>query len=176
MRQRGRSERIRLSVVRALPPQTLDFFEQAPLRVSESATIAAPPLRVFAAFADAPSWPRWFPLMHTAKWVTEEIERVGAEREVGLYGLGNYVERFLAWEPGKRFTFTMISSSSPLATALAEDFQMSPVRDGAATRLAWTLAAEPTLLGRLLRPGLEVTMRKVFLRSGKQLEKHLGVR
>ena len=73
--------------------------------------------------------------MHTAKWVSSEIECVGAEREVGLYGLGNYVERFLAWEPGQRFAFTMTESSSPLANAIAEDFKMSPVRDGAATRI-----------------------------------------
>lgn len=144
--------------------------------MSEAATISAPPLRVFAAFADAPSWPRWFPLMHTARWVSKDIECVGAEREVGLYGLGNYVERFLAWDPGKRFAFTMTQSSSPLAAAIAEDFQMTPVRDGAATRLAWTLAAEPTLVGKALRVGLELTMRQVFLRSGKALEKHLGVR
>jgi uncharacterized protein YndB with AHSA1/START domain len=162
--------------VRPLPPQTLDFFERAPLRVTESATIAAPPLRVFSAFADAPSWPKWFPLMHTAKWVSKEIECVGAEREVALYGLGSYVERFLAWEPGKRFAFTMTASSSPLADAIAEDFKMSPVRDGAATRIAWTLAADPTRVGRALRFGLEATMRQVFLRSGKQLEKYLSAR
>jgi len=162
--------------VHPLPPQDLGFFEAAPLRISESATIAAPPLRVFAAFADVSSWPKWFPLMHSARWVSDEIERVGAEREVKLYGLGNYVERFLAWEPGERFAFTMTESSSPLAAALGEDFRMSPVRDGAATRLAWTLAAEPTLIGKVLRLGLEATMRRVFLRSGKQLEAYLAGR
>lgn len=156
-----------------LPPQTLDFFETAPLRVSESATIAAPPPRVFAALADTASWTKWFPLMHAAKWVSRDIEQVGAEREVRLYGLGNYVERFIAWEPGARFSFTMTSSSSPLAQALAEDFKMSPVRDGAATRIDWTLAAEPTLVGKALRFGLELTMRRVFLRSGKRLEAYV---
>jgi len=159
--------------VHDLSPQALDFFENAPLRVSESATITAPPLRVFAAFADAASWPKWFPLMYSARWISPDIERVGAEREVRLHGLGKYVERFIAWEPGARFSFTMTSSSSPLAHALAEDFKMAPARDGAATRIDWTLAADPTLVGKVFRFGLEVTMRRVFLRSGKQLEAYL---
>lgn len=160
----------------ALRPETLDFLERAPLRVSQSATIGATPLRVFAVFADAPSWPRWFPLMHRASWSSPEIEQVGAVREVALHGLGIYRERFIAWEPGSRFAFTMTETSSPLARAIVEDFQMSPVRDGEATRLSWTLAAEPTTVGRVAKPFVEGIMRRVFLASGPRLEAYLRKR
>ncbi len=157
----------------ALRPETLDFIERAPLRVSESITLGAPPLRVFAVFADAPSWPRWFPLMHRASWASPEIERVGAVREVALHGLGVYRERFIAWDPGARFAFTMTETSSPLAAAIVEDFQMTPVRDGEATRLSWTLAAEPTAIGHFAKPLVEGIMRRVFLASGPRLEAYL---
>jgi uncharacterized protein YndB with AHSA1/START domain len=157
----------------ALRPETLDFVDRAPLRVSQATTVGAPPLRVFAAFADAPSWPRWFPLMRRASWTSAEIERVGAEREVALHLLGVYRERFLAWEPGVRFAFTMTETSSPLAKAIVEDFQMAPVRDGEATRLSWTLAAEPSVIGRAARPVIEGLMRRVFLASGPRLEAYL---
>lgn len=162
--------------MRSLRVEDLEFIEQAPLRVSESATISAPPLRVFAAFADTRSWPQWFPLMHRCEWVSDQVECVGAERVVSLYGLGTYRERFLAWDPGVRFAFTMTESSSPLANAVAEDFRMSPVREGEATRIAWTLAADPSGLGKLLRPALEATMRRVFVESGKRLEARLNRR
>ncbi len=162
--------------MRSIRVEDLAFIENAPLRISESVTVSAPPLRVFAAFADTRSWPQWFPLMHRCEWVSEQVDCVGAERVVSLYGLGTYRERFLAWEPGVRFAFTMTESSSPLASAIAEDFQMSSVRDGEATRLAWTLAADPTTLGRVLRPALEATMRRVFVESGKRLEARLNRR
>src|SRR5688572_26569075 len=105
-----------------LEPQPLDFVDSAPLRVSDSAVVRAPAAKVFEAFADTESWPEWFPLMREARWVGTEKSRVGAEREVALLLLGRYTERFLAWEPAKRFAFTMTKSSSPLAKAIAEDF------------------------------------------------------
>lgn len=157
-----------------LPPQSVDFFERAPLKVQERAVVAKSPDEVFAAFADAPSWPRWFPLMTRCDWVSTETSGVGAERVVHLTLLGTYRERFIAWEPGRRFSFTMTETSSPLARALAEDFRFSPVDGGAATAIDWTLAAEPRLVGRIARPILVATMKRVFRESGHRLSRFLG--
>ena len=155
----------------SLEPQPLAFADTAPLRVTDSATIEASPARVFGAFADTASWPRWFPLMHKARWVTAEIDQVGAEREVALRLLGGYVERFIAWEPGARFAFTMTQSSSPMARAIVEDFRFTGVDGG--TRIDWVLAADPRTLGKIARPALEQIMPRVFRRAGKQLERYL---
>lgn len=157
-----------------LEPQSLDFVETAPLRVSDSAVVRAPAAKVFEVFADTESWPAWFPLMQKARWVGKETSGVGAEREVGLLLLGKYTERFLAWEPGKRFAFTMTKSSSPLANAIAEDFRFTEVDGGKATRIDWVLAARPRLIGRALRPVLETTMKRVFKSSGPRLEKYIA--
>ncbi|NUP05272.1 MAG: SRPBCC family protein [Polyangiaceae bacterium] len=156
-----------------LEPQSLDFVERAPLRVSDSAVVSAPRERVFEAFADADSWTKWFPLMTRSRWVSSDIRKLGAEREVSLLLLGTYRERFIAWDAPSRMTFTMTRTSSPLAEAIAEDFRFTEVDGGRSTRIEWTLAARPRLVGRLLKPALETTMRRVFRSSGTKLEGYL---
>jgi uncharacterized protein YndB with AHSA1/START domain len=156
----------------SLDPQPLAFAESAPIRVTDSATVRATPDRVFEAFADTPSWTKWFPLMHRARWVSSETSGVGSEREVALRLLGAYRERFVAWEPGRRFAFTMTASSSPMARAIVEDFKFT--EQGGSTRIDWVLAADPRTLGKIARPALEAIMPRVFRKSGQQLEKYLG--
>jgi uncharacterized protein YndB with AHSA1/START domain len=158
--------------VRALAPTDLAFFDDAPLRILARASLAAPPARVWAALADLASWPGWFPLMTTAAWTGATIARVGAEREVALRLLGRFRERMIAWEPERRFAFTMIASTSPMARRLAEDYRLAPDGGGGST-LDWVFAAEPTALGRLARPALVPMMRGIFARAGRRLEASL---
>ena len=78
--------------MRTLEPIDLDFFATAPFRVSETLHLRASPDAVFAAFADAPMWTRWWPLMHEARW-TKGTGGVGDERSVSLRLLGRFDER-----------------------------------------------------------------------------------
>jgi len=157
-----------------LRPETLDFFARAPLTLRDRVVIGKSPEEVFAALADATTWTKWFPLMTRCEWVSKETSGVGAERDVSLTLLGTYREKFIAWEPGERFSFTMTESSSPLAHAIAEDMILSPVEGGSATAIDWTMAAAPTLLGRVGRPILMATMRRVFREGGSRLGRYLG--
>lgn len=153
--------------MKLLDPVSLDYFDTAPMRIVASARLSATPERVFESLADVHDWPRWFPLMVEARWTRGE-GGVDAEREVGLRLLGRFRERMLVWERGKRFAFTMIGSSSPLATHMAEDYQLT--RDGSGTRLDWVFAATPTSLGKLAAPGMRAFMKKLFERGGANLE------
>ncbi|MEZ4403720.1 MAG: SRPBCC family protein [Kofleriaceae bacterium] len=157
--------------MKRLDPTDLDYFTTAPIRIVASGTVPAPPAAVFAALADAASWPRWFPLMHRAAW-TEGAAAVGAEREVALRLLGRFRERMIAWEPGARFAFTMVGSTSPLARQMAEDYRLTAVADG--TQLDWLMAATPTTLGRVARPALMAIGRKLFRDMRRGLAAHLA--
>ena len=137
----------------------LDFFSSAPLTATATARLGAPPAQVFASFADAPQWLRWWPMMTTCKWVVDTAA-VGAEREVAVRLLGRYRERMIAWQPGERFAFTMVASNSPMASQIAEDYRLTA--DGTGTRVDWVLAARPRTLGRLAAPVMRVTMRRMF--------------
>jgi uncharacterized protein YndB with AHSA1/START domain len=159
-----------------LEPQTIEFADHAPLRVSDSAVVGAPRGRVFEAFADAGSWHRWFPLMTRSRWTTAETRRVGAERQVSLLAMGTFLERFIVWDADEHMAFTILTSSSPFATGIVESFRFADADGGRSTRVDWVLAARPRLVGKLLKPVLEATMRRVFRGSGPRLESYLKSR
>lgn len=156
-----------------LTPTDLAFFDDAPLRIAQSARVSAAPDKVFASFANAADWPEWFPMLKWAKW-TKGNGALGDEREVSVGALGRYRERMIAWDPGRRFSFTMIGSTSPLAEQLAEDYRLSP--DGGGTRIDWVMAARPTTLGKVGGPVLKAVMSRLFKRGGKNLEALLAKR
>lgn len=168
---RHRAPRCRLAPMKPMVPVDLDYFDRAPMRVLVSATVAAPPATVFAAFADPADWTRWWPMMHRAAW-TKGQGGVGSERQVALRLFGTFEERFIAWEPGARFAFTMIGSTSPAATQMAEDYRLTAVEAG--TRIDWTMAATPSALGRAARPVLTRVLRRMSGKAFQRLGRHLG--
>lgn len=158
--------------MRAYQPVDLGWIAAAPLTIRASARLAAAPGRVFDALADADGWTGWWPLMHVARWTTPAPHGVGSEREVAIRGLGRLRERFVAFEPGARFAFTMLEGTNPLATAIVEDYLLSP--DGGGTDVAWTIGAAPTALGRIARPAVVATVRAMFARAMRRLDARLA--
>ena len=156
-----------------LREETLAFVESASIKISESGLVRESPARVFGAFSDQASWPKWFPLMRRCAWTSPSEAGLGATREVFLIGLGTFREKFIAWESERRFAFTITESSSPFADAVCEDFRFQPAEGGKYTHIDWTLAADPRLFGKLTRPVVEFTMRRVFRKSGVLLERYL---
>lgn len=122
---------------------------------------------MFTAFADASEWTQWWPMMTTSRW-TAGAGGIGAEREVAVRMLGSFREQMIAWEPDVRFAFTMIASSSPIASQIAEDYRLTP--DGAGTRVDWLLAARPNALGKLATPVVRTVMSRMFVRGMNNLD------
>lgn len=156
--------------MRTLDPIDLDFFATAPFRVAETLHLRASPEAVFAAFADPPMWTRWFPLMYDARW-TKGTGAVGDERTVALRVLGRFEERFIAWEPGARFAFSMIGTTSPLVKRMGEDYRLAA--DGKGTRLDWTIAAVPSRLGSASAPITRLVSRRMIRRGIPALDRLL---
>jgi hypothetical protein len=119
-------------------------------------------------------WLGWFPLMQRAEWTSSATSCVGAERAVALRLLGRFHERFLAWEPGKRYAFTMTASTSPLAKQMAEDWRLS--REAGGTRIEWIVGAVPTALGRAGTPMLRAVTQRLFRQGTSNLGRLLRQR
>ena len=154
--------------MRSLNPTDLDFFTTSAHRIVGRRHISASPERVFGSFAEPSEWPKWFPMLRRATWL-KGTGGLGSEREVKMGGgLGVFRERFIVWEPGARFSFTMFETTSPLVDQLAEDYRLTPEGDG--TRLDWVMAGRPTTIGRVAWPVTKAMMGYFFRRGGKQLD------
>jgi uncharacterized protein YndB with AHSA1/START domain len=123
-----------------LEDRDLGWVDRAPVRVEIVRTTAAPPDRVFAVLADHAGWPTWFKAMRSAR-ADGDGAGVGATRSVSLGPLTAH-ERFIAWEPGRRYSFVVLRATFPGLTALVEDFRLEPTAAGG-TLVTYVAGIEP---------------------------------
>ena len=144
--------------MRALTPRSLEWTDTAPVRASASRRILAEPDAVWAVIADHPGWTEWFQQISRVEPGTP-AEGIGGTRTVQT-GPVTVEEEFLAWDPGRRFAFTVTHSSKPGIHSMNEDIRLTP--DGAgATTVTYTMALEP-VGARFLRPVLEPVLRRTL--------------
>lgn len=141
-----------------LTPQPLEWIDHAPVRASRSRRIGQPPSVVWEAIADHAGWPQWFPRLVGVE-PGPTADAVGGTRRVDL-GLVRVEEEFLAWEPERRFAFTVTGSTRPGLVSMNEDVRLTPDGDGACT-VTYTMALEPKG-ARYVRPVLEPVLRRIL--------------
>lgn len=130
-------------------PESPDFVDRAPLVITARRTMSHAPERIFGALADTPSWSSWWPSLTVAEWTSPQEGGVGATRKVRVRGLEVH-ERFIVWEPPRRWGFTFLETNVPFARAGVELVQLEP--DAGTTQVTYRMAVEPPrLLGPLLR-------------------------
>ena len=155
--------------MRPLVRKSLDWIPQAPVCVTRSVRIAAPVDRVWEVVADHESWPQWFGALTGVERIGSG-EGVGGARRVHLKGL-TVEEEFLAWEPGRRFAFTVVRATKPGIRSMVEDLRLEPDGDDATT-VRYTQAIQP-VAARLLAPLLRRTFQKTLDEGLAGLDRHL---
>jgi carbon monoxide dehydrogenase subunit G len=148
----------------------LSFVEHAPVLRATVAEIAAPRADVFRSLADAPGWARWFPNVRTASYTTPAPYGRGTIR-VANVARTRWEEEIIVWDDGRRFGWTVVGASVPLATAQVELFELTDAPAGTAVR--WTLALEPRLVARIGARFAEPAIRRLWQRASKNLEQIL---
>ena len=106
--------------------EDLSFFDRAPVRHVFEASIRATRSEVFAAIADPTTWPDWFPGVRAARYRGAPPHGIGTIREADVSGT-HWVEEMLAWEPDRLWAYTVVASSTPLAKAQVESFELEDV-------------------------------------------------
>lgn len=139
-------------------PRPLDW--QSPYLFRNEADLDATPAEVFEIFADIDEWPRWFADIRRGRWLTGAPHGVGSRREVEL-NLLSVREEFLAWDPARRYAFTMTGATLPLAHSIVEDYRLEALPDGRA-RLIWEVRHDLRWMFLPLSPIVRLVFGRMF--------------
>jgi uncharacterized protein YndB with AHSA1/START domain len=134
-----------------LQEREADWAATAPVVLTRSFPVAAPPDQVFGVLADIAHWSDWCAGMRKVRLEDGPTSGVGAVRTVWV-GTTRVQERFLVWEPGARLSFVLTSINTPGLKAMVEDYRVAADGEGGTTVTA-TIGIEG---GRVFRhvPGL----------------------
>jgi hypothetical protein len=149
----------------------LDFLDRAPHRVQVEARVAAPPATVFGAIAADPSTWSWFPGLTAGGYSDPPPRGVGSRRHVEMGGV-TYRETMLAWDEPRRWAYRVDECTAPLFHALVEDWVVQ--RNGDATTVRWTFAADPREEIAAVLPDLRGVLEKVFTAAMRNLSAALS--
>lgn len=153
-----------------LQPVEENFFSTAPVVLSASFEIDRPAASVWEDLvAEHPlAWCRI--LGNGITWTSEKPFGVGTKRTAkALKGLSELREHYFIWEEGTRQAFYAEEAGAPMFKRFAEDYRLEPQGEGACT-FTWTVAYEPTLLGK--GPVNKAIMKTLFTDT----RKHYGAR
>jgi hypothetical protein len=142
-------------------PVDESFFDIAPMRLRAKFEVPLPAARVWEELTsdDALHWCR---ILQDVTWTSPRPFGVGTTREVkALKGANMLREHYFLWEEGRRHCFYVTESSGPLFRALAEDYLVEP-RGADACRFTWTIAVEPTAVGRAGTPVNRAILKTLF--------------
>lgn len=146
----------------------LGYAKDAPHCIDNQTLIEASPERVFEVLSGS-DWGDWFVDFKRVDWTSPEPYGQGSTRTVTLKIL-SVKERFLAWEPGRRFSFSIDAISVPLVKAMMEDMQLEPVEGGRATRFRWRVYYTPSPLMVAFHPIARKIFGNMFTQSLKNLK------
>jgi uncharacterized protein YndB with AHSA1/START domain len=150
----------------SLTERDVAWIDRAPVRFQDETVVNAGADVVFATLADHEAWPTWFPGLRRAR-VDGRATGVGATRTVWV-GPVAVKEKFVVWDPGTRFSFTLTESGAPGLASMVEDWQLEPIGTGQ-TRVRYVIGVATAGPGRVLEPGARVLARGTVARGLKGL-------
>ncbi|MFD4867832.1 SRPBCC family protein [Streptomyces sp. NPDC058412] len=153
-----------------LRPETLEFLDRAPLRLSFAAQLEAPPDAVFRELAERPgNWPRWFPGFASAAYVGDPPYGAGTTRRLRLVGGVRARETVLVWDPARCFAYRVEEAGVPGVRAMMEEWRLAPSPYGG-TMLHWTIALDVRQPLRAVWRAASPLLDRAFRRAAHRLD------
>jgi uncharacterized protein YndB with AHSA1/START domain len=155
-----------------LDPQALSFADSAPWQFDIDSVIDASIDRVWATFADNPTWTVWFAGCTSCKSTSTPAGGVGSTRSITVSGL-RVDERFIAWETERLWAFTVVNLRPAVAKAMVERATFTDL-DGARTRIDYRIAIAPSRWAAPLRKVFAKRMQSAFTKSFDNLNRYIA--
>ena len=144
------------------------FFTSAPKQYREVFEIQRPAAQVWEELT-ADGALGFCRLLSGGKWISPRPFGVGTTRTMKAAWAIVLHEKFFHWEDGKRFSFYVERCNLPLFNAFAEDYVLEETSPDSC-RFTWTIAAEPSALGKPGNPINDAITKSLF----KDTRKHFG--
>ena len=168
-----------MTTIHKLEPITLDFFDNAPLRVQCTLVAKCTPEILFETLRGDTVWTEWAGVIQHVEWTSPEPIAKNSTRDVTVTGNMLVRELFFHWVENERVAFYVTESTIPGLNKFAEDYIVERVGPDE-TKLIWTVAIENTGFMKYLNPITQLVMRQVFKgwlrRYKKILEERAAVR
>jgi hypothetical protein len=104
----------------------------------------------------------WCRILNDVRWTSPRPFGVGTTREVKALGGANKLrEHYFRWEEGRRHSFYVKETTSPLFKALAEDYLVEP-KSETTCRFTWTIAVELSAVGKPGKPVNRAILKTLF--------------
>lgn len=123
-----------------LTPRDTEFIDSASTRITTVVTVNATPDEVWAVLADNERWPEWFPAAKECRTTSDEAQGVGSTRWIH-FDLFKVNERFVTWDPPRRWAFTLLDANLPGIISVVEQALIEPAGDDK-TVLTYVVAAD----------------------------------
>lgn len=109
----------------------------------------------------------WFPDFVDGAWTTPAPHGVGSERwfKSDILWLQ---ERFVAWEPGRRFAFVGTQTTLPLMARFGEEYRFVPSSAGGC-RVHWRILYTPRAVFRPLHPFVRPYFARTFRAAARSM-------
>ena len=110
------------------PVRPPSWIDTAPIRVTATVNIAAPPTVVWEHIADHAAWPAWFEAL-------DRVELSGAPTGVGggrraVAGQVAFDEEFTVWDENEHFAFAVVRSQLPILDTMIESVRLEATEAG----------------------------------------------
>jgi hypothetical protein len=156
-----------------LRPETIDFLETAPVRLTFASTLNAPAKAVFEAIADDPAaWPTWFGAVRQNEYGGATPYGVGTPRRVLLHGGVAFHETVLAWDAPTRYAYRIDRTTLPGLRGFVEEWTVKETPEG--TRVTWTMAIDAVLPVQIVLRAMSLGVGLAFRRAAYVLDQKLA--
>jgi hypothetical protein len=154
----------------SLEPCELDFCERSRRRIVNEVVLPASAASAFELCASGEELGAWLDDFVSCTWTSAPPHGVGSTRDVKLKLL-SVRERFIAWQPGERLTFTMTATTLPVFSRAVEDLQLTALGPNE-TRVRWTVHYDVPRWARLFHPVMRAVFKRLFARSAANLARY----
>jgi hypothetical protein len=150
------------------PSQPVDetFFETAPMCLRGKFEIPQPAAEVWADLTSEHPL-GWCRILQDVSWTSPRPFGVGTTRTAkALFGTNVLHEHYFRWDEGRRQSFYVVESTTPMFRRFAEDYLVEPTSE-TSCRFVWTIAAEPKGAARIATPGNKLILTTLFRDTAK---------